>query len=188
MPDYSLTLMVVRHCVLFAVLIISVYSDLVRGKIYNWCVLPGLFLGLLLNALLGGFWAGHLSGANLGSSALAILLVLIVFLWPYLKGGIAAGDVKLMLAVAGIGGLHNYFILYALLYTAFIGALMALSVLIWRGRLRAGLKGTARFLFSAGPRSSEAEGEQKTPPITVPYGLAISFGSILAWFIVEVPR
>ena len=180
--------MLVRHCFLFAVLIICVYTDLAHGKVYNWCTLPGILAGLLINFVLGGLWDGGWTGANLGGSVVAVGFVALIVAWPYLRGGIAAGDVKLMLAVAAIGGFHAYFILNALVYTALLGLLMAVLVLIWRGRLWAGVKGAVRFTFSTGSSPAE-EGSEKAPErrITVPYGVAVAIGSVVAWYVVELP-
>jgi Flp pilus assembly protein protease CpaA len=96
--------------------------------------------------------------------------------------------VKLMLAVAAIGGFHDYFIINALVYTALFGLLMAVLVLIWRGRLWAGVKGAVRFTFSAGSLQAEG-GSEKAPErrITVPYGVAVAIGSVVAWYLVELP-
>ena len=128
----SYWLLVARHCLLFAVVIVAVYTDISRGKIYNWCTLPGIVLGLMVSGAIGGVWAVGFRQASLGGSALAVVIVLVVFAWPYLKGGVAAGDVKLMLAVAAIGGMRRGFVLYALFCTAVIGAAMALLVMLWR--------------------------------------------------------
>ena len=180
--------MLARHCLLFVVLVVCVYTDLSHRKIYNWSTLPAIFVGLLFNFVLGGLWEEGWSGANLGGSLIAVGVVLLIFGWPYLKGGIAAGDVKFMLAVAAIGGLRNFYIINALFYTALIGFLMAILALIWRGRLWAGLKGAFRFTFSIEAATSQAEG-QKAPEskVTIPYGVAIAIGSLIAWYLVELP-
>jgi len=181
-------LSVARHVLFFALVIVCVYTDLTRGKLYNWCTLPALVGGLLLSYALGGLLDGGILGVNLVSSILGLAIAALVFIWPYLRGGIAGGDVKLMLAVAAIGGAENLFIVYALLYSALIGALMALLVLIWRGRLREGLKGAVRFTFSA-RRLGSKEGETRrlVTGVAVPYGLAISIGSVIAWYVTMLP-
>lgn len=181
--------MLFRHCLLFVLLIVTVYTDVAEGKIYNWCTIPAFALGLGTNYVLGGFMEGGLSGANLLSSLVAIVIVAILFGWPYLRGGIAAGDVKLMLAVAAVGGMHNLYTPYALLYSALVGALMALLVFIWRGELRKGVGNALRFTFSTGSISdlNDEDDEEESSPITIPYGCAIAIGSIIAWYIVELP-
>ncbi len=180
---------VFRHCLLFVLLTVTVYTDIAEGKIYNWCTIPAFALGLGTNYVLGGVMEGGLSGANLLSSLIALAIVTVLFGWPYIRGGIAAGDVKLMLAVAAIGGMHNLYTPYALLYSALVGALMAILVFIWRGELRRGVGNALRFTFSTGNISelNDETEEEETQPITIPYGFAISVGSIIAWYIVELP-
>ena len=180
-----------RHCLLFALVIVAVYTDLARGRIYNWCTLGALYVGLLLNFVLGGLWGGTPWSASLGASAVAIALVLLVCAWPYLKGGIAGGDVKLMLAVAAIGGMKGGFIAYALFFCSLIGALMALLALIWRGWLLEGLRGAARFTFTLqrldAPRTQDTgDAQRPAARITIPYGVAVACGSVIAWYLVEV--
>ena len=184
---------VVRHCLLFAVLITCVYTDLARGKIYNWCTLTGMVCGLLVNFTVGGLYDGGPLGMNLAGSAIGMLVVLAVFAWPYVRGGIAAGDVKMMLAVGAIGGAHGFYVVYALFYSALIGALMAVLALIWRGKLWEGLKGAVRFTFTTGRANAAVEGDCEGPQqpsassVTIPYGFAIAIGSIIAWYIVALP-
>jgi len=180
--------LLLKYCPLFVVLIAAVYTDIAHGKIYNWCTLPAIALGLLVNLALGGLWQGEYQGANLGSSLLACGLVLVIFGWPYLRGAIAAGDVKLMLAVGALGGFHRMFIVRALVFTAIIGAVMALVAVIARGRLAEGLKGALRFTFSL-KRLPETDGSEEgaSGRIAVRYGVAISIGSIIAWFLSVFP-
>lgn len=181
----GLRMLLVRHCFLFAVLMICVYTELAHGKLYNWSTLPAAFAGLLINFALGGLWDGGWRGANLGTALIAMGLVLLIFGWPYMRGGISAGDLKLMVAVAAIGGLHNMFIVTALFYTALVGLLMAVLVLIWRGSLWAGVKGAFAFTFV--PKRKGAGQKAPESRITVPYGVAIAVGSVLAWYLVELP-
>ena len=183
----------VRHCLLFAVLIACVYTDLARGKIYNWCTLTGIVCGLLVNFVLGGLHDGGLLGMNLAGSAAGMAAVLAVFAWPYVRGGVAAGDVKLMVAVGAIGGVSGFYVVYALFYSALIGALMAVLALLWRGKLWDGVKGSVRFTFTTGHASAAREGDSEGPQqpsasgVTIPYGFAIAIGSIIAWYIVALP-
>jgi prepilin peptidase CpaA len=170
------------------VLIVSVYTDLAKGKIYNWCTLSAIVVGLLFNYAIGGLADGGWTGANLLSSAAAVLVVFLVFAWPYFRGGIAAGDVKLILAVAAIGGFHKYFAIYALFYSVLIGGLMALLVFVWKGKLVEGLKGAARFAFSTGRAEKGDAGGDAPARLTIPYGFAIAIGSTIAWYLVELPK
>jgi prepilin peptidase CpaA len=179
---------ILRHCLFFALLIGCLYTDLTRGKIYNWCTLPAVFVGLLLAYVLGGLSEGGWLGVSLASSIGGMAVVGLVFAWPYFRGGIAAGDVKLMLAVGAFGGLQEFFCLYALLYTALVGALMAVLMLIWRKKLREGLKGAFRFTFSTHRLEGEADDPgHEVSGVVVPYGFAITIGSAIAWYTSVVP-
>ena len=55
--------------------------------------------------------------------------------------------------------------------------MIGVGLLIWRGRLRQGLKDSFRAMvsFRKVPR------EQISPDATMPYGLAIGIGTIWAW-------
>jgi len=177
-----------KHCVLLGLLVGCLYTDLARGKIYDYAVLPALFAGLLLNFVLGGLWDGGLQGVNLSSALLGTVLAGGIFLWPYARGGIGGGDVKLMAAVGALGGFHELYIILALIYTAVLGAAMAVVLLIWRGRFREGLTRSLRFIFSlkrVDENDGESEGEQPEK-LTIPYGTAICLGSTLAWFVTEL--
>ena len=176
-----------RHVVLAILLIACAYTDLARGKIYNMATFPAILAGLFLGYVIGGVHEGGLTGVSLSSSLAAMGLVAVLFGWPYLRGGIAAGDVKLMLAVAAVGALNGFFVVYALLYSTLIGAFMAVLLFIWKGRLAEGIKSAARFALSSGHVSGEdAEGMHKTTGLTIPYGSAIAIGTMIAWFIVEL--
>lgn len=178
---------VARHCVLMAVLIAAAYTDVAHRRIPNWLTLSGILAGLFLNFALGGIWDDGAFGANLGSSLLAAAVSGLVFLWPYLKGGIGGGDVKLMVAVGCLGGMHRGYIVYALFYSALIGALLAVLVLIWHRRLWEGLKSSLLFVVTFRKHSRLQEGaSEPSSHLTVPYGAAIAVGSILAWCMVEL--
>jgi Flp pilus assembly protein protease CpaA len=179
-----------RHVCLLALAVTCAYTDLARGKLYNVVTLGGLALGLALAYFLDAA-APHTNfhlplttylvraalGAALGGGVLFLL---------YLTGGFDAGDVKMMAAVGALGTpavtrsapAGNFdFILWALVYTALVGALIGVGLLIWHGRLRQGLKGSVRAMVSfRRPRR-----EELPAGATMPYGLAIGIGTIWAW-------
>lgn len=175
-------LLLVRDCVLLALLAASAYTDLSQGRLFNKVTIPALVAGLVLNYWMGGVWAGSLLRPSFLASLAAACIGGGLFLWPYLKGGIAAGDVKLMAAVGAIGTLSHYYLIYALLYASFAGAFMALAVLVWKGRLVDGLKRSLTFLFERRRTESEAK-EADRPKLMIPYGLAIAVGSLAAWLV-----
>ena len=168
-----------RHILLLALAIVCVYTDLARHRIYNAATLSGLAGGLVLAYLLDATVAGQ---PHLKAAALAALLGGGILFAVYLAGGLGAGDVKLMAAVGALSPLGGAtdgwrFVCLALMYTAIVGAAIAVGTLIWKGRLLEGLRDSARTLFTF-RRGRKTDGEK---PLTVPYGLAIGVGTLWAW-------
>lgn len=166
-------LTLVQQIVFFALMTVCTYTDIAKNKVYNWATLPailvGLGLGLGANALgvpVRLSVMSSLIGAGIGGG---------IFFIFFLLRAIGAGDVKLMAAVGALMGWK--FTLTALWLIALVGAVMALGALILRKRLAAGLKSSARMLFTF-RRSKAAESE---PALTVPYGAAIAIGGMWAW-------
>ena len=79
--------------VLYALLIGAVISDLMKHKIYNRWVLPGLAAGVTGAWVCGG-------GQGLLQALQSCLLAFGLLFPVYLAGGIGAGDVKLFTAAA----------------------------------------------------------------------------------------
>jgi prepilin peptidase CpaA len=108
--------------------IAAVVDDLRRRQISNWIPVFVLTGGMALHFAERG-WYGMLSSAG---GALCGFAVFLVF---YILGGMGGGDVKLM---AGFGGLLGPDRLWlASWWTAILGAVFALMVLMWsrmRGR------------------------------------------------------
>lgn len=178
-----------RHICLLLLAVVCVYTDLSRGKLYNAVTLGALAVGLALaylvdavspGAAAGAWWAAypHVRAAVL-AAALGGGLMFVV----YRLGGFGAGEVKLMAAVGALApfGPHEpawIFVLYALVYTALVGAALGIALLIWQKRLWQGLKESARAFvrFRARPAESGA-----AAPLTLPYGVAIGIGVVWAW-------
>ena len=178
-------LLLVQHCSLLALLVVAAYTDLSRGKVYNWCTYPAIGLGLALGHILDAYGPGHLVNSIAG-----LAIAVAIFALPYFLGWVSAGDIKLVAAIGAVAGAKvsgQFFVLYATVYSAVVGAVLAVAVLIWRGQLWTGLKGSLRLLvtFRRVPRSASspdtAAGAAKE--LTIPYGFAIASGTMLAWFI-----
>lgn len=72
---------------------ISAITDLFRGKIYNTVTVPGLLLGIVFTA--------RRAGASGILEVLCAAVFTIIVLSPFRRaGGLGAGDVKLLAAVA----------------------------------------------------------------------------------------
>jgi len=156
--------------VLGVMLTLAVYVELKEHRIPNWLTLSGMALGLLIAWLHGTmmFWSS-LGGLAIGFGFLFIF---------YVFGGVGGGDVKLMGAAGTLMGAR--LTMPALVYTAFIGAFLAVMMVIWRKDfwVRVGW-GFKQLVFW------RKRGEQPVAPapIAVPYGMAIALGCLLALLI-----
>jgi len=177
MPPVQIAL----YVVLGIALAISVVTDLRSRLIYNVVTVPTLVIALALRAALVGW-----RGAGAENAAFGVLPGLVglacgglIFYLMYLVGGMGGGDVKLMAAVGAVLGFPV--VLYALMFTALVGGLMAILVLLWQGSLVLTFLGMGKKLAHA-LHIRRDEGP-KPEPKYVPYGVAIALGSVwaVAW-------
>jgi prepilin peptidase CpaA len=172
------TLMHVSHSALIYVLAASAVAltgavhDARTRRIPNKLTGPALFAGILLHFALDG-WRG------MGMAALAALIAFAVFLIFFLAGGMGAGDVKLMTAVACLAGSH--FVVELLVTTAIAGGMMAVGMALARRRFQQTLSNVLMLISH-----HRHEGLQPHPELNVrsqkglrlPYGLAIAAGCL----------
>ena len=156
---------------LLVILTAAAIYDLKYRKIPNILTLSTIVAGMVCHS-----WFSGLEGLlfSLGGTFLGMGL-LIAF---YLMGKMGAGDVKLMGAVGSILGPAGVF--NAFLFTAIVGGIYAIIILLMRGgftdamnRLWQAMKLT--FLT----RSPTAPDENKTGPVLC-YGIAIAIGTSLS--------
>ncbi|MDW7672313.1 MAG: prepilin peptidase [Bacillota bacterium] len=169
--------MTIIDIILLTTIGICLITDIRKQKIYNKVLLPALILGLGGNIIVNGF-------PGLQSSILGLILGIGLLIFPHLAGGIGAGDVKLMGVIGILKG--PAFVFQAFLAAAIVGGIIALMVLA-RNRV---MKETLRRLGTAFmslllmiPRGAVTEGLQSPKAISFPYGIAISIGTIAAYFI-----
>lgn len=130
-------------------------EDLIHREISNWITGSAFVAGVACQVYREG-WRGLLWA--LGGAAVAFA----IFYARHWFFGMGGGDVKLMAGFGALLGIQR--VLWATLYSAVIGGLLALSVVVWcevRGLLR-GDKGKAAI------------------PESIPYGPALSLGAWLA--------
>jgi prepilin peptidase CpaA len=156
--------------------------DLRDRRIPNLLTLPAILFGLLLHLFLNG-WHG------LGNSAAAGLIAGVIFLIFWLAGGMGAGDVKLITAVACIAGLNH--VTWLLILTALAGGVMAIGLALWRGRLKDTLLNMIALAVhhrfeGLKPHPHLNVGNVKT--LRLPYALAIAAGSALTLCMTVVQR
>jgi prepilin peptidase CpaA len=167
----------VRVCALFALLVSAAYTDLVRGRVYNWSTYPGILLGLMICLAVGG----QQGVPSLADSLVGLAVGFGVFYLAYLMKGVGLGDVKLMAAVGALMGWR--FALRATVYSAFFGAVLGIGLLLYRGRLWEGVKKSLMVFLSPSYLRKEAhvDGEPVLTGLTIPYGFATAVGSLLAF-------
>lgn len=157
----------------FLLLLVSVaaVNDLATRRIPNRLLLAALACALVL----------HLLSGHPGSSLLAALggmgVGLAVFLPFYLVRGMAAGDVKLMAVVGAFTGPVLAFEIAVLTWCA--GGVMALVMVLARGRMRLAIGNIGRMLASImTPGGGMLAPAQKNSVGAMPYGLAIAVGTV----------
>lgn len=143
--------------------------------------MPGLLLGIAVNSAIRG-WPGlkdSLLGAGLG------LLLLLPFV---LLHSLGAGDWKLMGALGAFLGPQR--LISVLFLSVLIAGVMALCLIVWKGRVRQTLRNIIRMLaafFSfhlPGPELSL----ENPDALKVPFGVAVAIAVIAyaagqLWFV-----
>ncbi|WP_096156533.1 A24 family peptidase [Bacillus sp. FJAT-45066] len=151
--------------ILLIALTISLYTDVKNRKILNIVTFPAMLLGLVLNTITNG-----LDGFTF--SILGILTGFALLVIPYALGGMAAGDVKLLMAVGALQG--AIFTFYSFLYIALLGGLIAFFLLMRKKELGSTLK---RIFFFA--KLGTLDGVSKDEfHKAFPYGVAIFLGTV----------
>lgn len=177
-----------RDVVLLLALGIAVYTDATKGKIYNWLTVPLIVFGLAMSIVLGAFEPEHgnrlldIVGAPFVSSIAGLALAFAIFGLAYLFHMLGGGDVKLLCGIGAVLGWQLF--LGAAFFTACAGAVIAVIVLIWHGRLSEGLKSSALVFIS--PRSLAKQRESNPDAAehkTIHYSYAIAIGTLTAWIL-----
>ncbi|CAM4313164.1 A24 family peptidase [Lacicoccus alkaliphilus] len=132
---------------LIVVLAVCVVTDLRKRKIYNKVIFPSLLIAFGMNIAIEGI-------SGLGESLLGFAAGFALLLIPYILGGMGAGDVKLLGLIGALKG--SGFVLESFIYTAVIGAMLAILVIVMRG------------------------GFKKSLGVGMPYGVAIAGGAAMA--------
>ena len=155
-----------------ALALIAGWTDWRSRRIPNWLTVPGFLLGVSLNVLAAG-WAGlktSLLGAGLG------LLVLLPFVFLRSLG---AGDWKLAGALGAFVGWEAMADL--LMGSVFVAGVMALGLVIYKGRFKQTMRNIGRMLASLLTfHMPGAEVSLDNPEsLKVPYGVALALTTLL---------
>lgn len=156
--------------------------DVHSRRIPNFLTLPGILLGLMLHLVFGGW-------KQMGLAALAGLICGVLFLIFWLAGGMGAGDVKLMTAVAAIAGMP--LVPWLLILTALAGGVMGVALALWRGRLKDTIRNVGALALH-----HRMEGLAPHPELNLanagtlrlPYALAVAAGTATTLFLTAFQR
>ena len=143
--------------------------DIRERRVPNVLTMGIASVGLLL--AMAGFGTVTIGGA-LGGLALGLALLMPAHIF----GATGAGDVKLLAAFGALLGPADVF--DAFLRAAILGGVMALTVALWRGRLRETLYGTA-MLVTTRSQTAAALIEHPAANNRFPYAPAIACGAVL---------
>jgi len=158
-----------------------VVADLRSMRIPNKLTYPAALCGLALHLAASiqnpqlPWWSG------LGESFAGLSLGFIVLFAGFLFGGIGGGDVKACAALGALVGLSTT--AYGLLYMGLIGGAIALSIMIWKGKLFRSLGNMSRFFVTALVPGLQTEMPKEENSDPFPLGVAISGG--FAWAMLE---
>ena len=152
------------------------WRDLITRRIPNY-----LTLGVALSGL--AFQLANYGWSGLSNGALGLVLGFSLLFLPYLLGGLGAGDVK---ALAALGAwLGPALVLYLFVYMTIIGAVIALGMLCWKGKMRSrivmGKVAAVNWVLCRfhGLRPVPPTAIRQTASESIPYGTALALGMVM---------
>jgi prepilin peptidase CpaA len=152
--------------------VVAAGTDLRSRRIPNWLTVPGLLVGLAANVALGG-WSG------LKTSLLGTALGLVLLLPFVLLRSLGAGDWKLAGALGAFAG--PGILVDLLLGSVFVAGVMAVALVIYKGRTRQAIRNIGHILISLVTfRLPGTQVSLDNPDsLKVPYGVALAFTMVL---------
>jgi prepilin peptidase CpaA len=152
--------------------VIAGWTDWRSRRIPNWLTVPGFFAGLVVNTALAGK-----SGLI---SALVGALVGLGLLLPFvLLRSLGAGDWKLAGALGAFAG--RELLIDLLIGSVFVAGLMAVALIIYKGRVRQTVRNIGHILVSL--VTFQLPGARVTldnpDALKVPYGTALALTVVL---------
>jgi prepilin peptidase CpaA len=163
---------IVMQVLVLVIVGIAAMYDVRYRRIPNWLAVTGIAFGMSLNIFLFG-WRG------LRLSLLGFGLAFAIYFPLYLLHGMGAGDVKLMTSVGAIVGWADWLGIF--IFTAIVGGVAAIVLLLIRSRLRRGLSNVGYLLrellsFRAPHARNEELDVGSSKSMKLPHGVVIACG------------
>lgn len=152
---------------------IACYTDVRSRKVPNWLTFPLIVFAPIYWGATGG-WNG------LWLSAAGILLGMALFIVPALMGGMGGGDLKLLMALGGLGG--PLYVTNVFIYTVVAGAVAALIIFVQKGILFTLIKEGALWFWWFFISKGTIKRSVQPSKLTMPYALCLSFGAIVSLY------
>jgi prepilin peptidase CpaA len=163
---------VVIIALLLPLAVIIAYYDVRYRRIPNAFVLATLASGLAINSIFGGV-TGFFGG--LGGCALAFGLMFMLHVF----GAMGAGDVKLFAAIGAVSGVS--LVLPTFLIVILTGGLLALVSIVRAGVVITTMQRVLQILVGLLPGWEMPKfAVPSDRRLTIPYGVAITIGSIIS--------
>jgi prepilin peptidase CpaA len=157
---------------LSALLLAATFTDLKSQRIPNYLTLPGMIVAQAFYSTANG-----LDGFLFSTAGMATGIALLFF--PYIMGGMGAGDVKLMGAVGSFLGAKAT--LGAFLFIALAGGIYSLAIILIRRDMFKGFFGEKLLVLSSIVMLRQyvpIENGNTGQKLRLKYGVAIAFGTI----------
>ena len=170
-------LIIAYGALLIPLAVIITYYDVRYRRIPNAFVLATLVSGVTVNSIFGGL---HGAAASLGGCALAFILMFMMHVF----GAMGAGDVKLFAAIGSVTGAP--YVLPMFLIVILTGALLAIVSAFRAGAVRSTALRVIQILIGLLPGWQMPRFVVPVDKrLTIPYGVAITLGSIITLAVVR---
>ncbi len=168
----SVNLAIISAAVLVPLTVMITYHDVKYRRIPNAFVLGVLVSGLVANTALFG-WRGLASSGAGCATALALMFLLRLF------GGLGTGDIKLFGAIGALIGIQVVFPTFVII--VLVGGALALISMLVNRTFRQTMPRVWRIFALQGPNGSQTRNQlASVAPQSVPYGVAITLGSVIS--------
>jgi len=149
--------------------------DVWRRRIPNWLVLAGIGCAFFLAA-------ESRDWRVVGECLLGMVVALAVYAGLYALRAVGAGDAKLMAAVGAFVGVREWLVVFVL--TALAGGVVALIMVLLRGRLMRTLRNVGLILselaHGRAPHARDPELDVRSDrALRLPHGFSIALGTFL---------